>query len=187
MKRIILGITGASGSLYARLLVRRLAAVEGVDLSVIVTENGLAVMRYEDDAEWLQHERLKVYDNRDLFAAPASGSARFEAMAIVPASMGTIGRLAAGIGNDLLARAADVMLKERRRLVVCPREAPYSTIHLRNMTALSECGAIVCPLSPPFYTRPTDIEALCLPVVDRVCALLDLPVEGAHRWGRADF
>jgi 4-hydroxy-3-polyprenylbenzoate decarboxylase len=182
--RIIIGITGASGSLYARLLAGRLAAFEEVRVSVIVTDNGLKVMRYEDDDRWLRDERLTVYDNGDLFAVPASGSARFDAMVIVPASMGTVGRLAAGLGNDLLARAADVMLKERRRLIVCPREAPYGTIHLRNMTTLSECGAIVCPLSPSFYSRPDGIEALCGTVVDRICALLGLPVEGAFEWGR---
>jgi len=182
MKRIIIGITGASGSLYARLLAGRLLAAGGVDLTVIATDNGLKVMRYEDNADWLRDPRITLCDNGDLFAAPASGSARFEAMAVVPASMGTVGRLAAGAGDGLLARAADVMLKERRRLVVCPREAPLHTIHLRALTALSECGAVICPLAPPFYTRPADIEALCGAVVDRLCALLGVPVEGAAEW-----
>lgn len=181
-RRIIIGITGASGSLYARLLVQKLLACEGVELSVIVTDNGLAVMRYEDEIDWLRDERLKYYDNHNFFAAPASGSARFDAMVVVPCTMGTIGRIAAGVSTDLLVRAADVMLKERRTLIIVPRELPVSTIHLRNMTTLSECGAVICPASPSFYNRPATVEAVCETVTDRIVDLLGLD-SGAREWG----
>ena len=181
-KRIIIAVTGASGSLYARLLANKLLTYEGAEISVIVTDNGEAVMRFEDNAGWLADERLHRYDNRDLFSAPASGSARFDAMAVIPCSMGTLGRIAAGVSNDLLGRAADVMLKERRTLVLVPRELPLHTIHLRNMTALSECGAVICPASPSFYGHPESVEALCETVTNRVVSLLGFD-PGTKEWG----
>ncbi|MDR0954761.1 MAG: UbiX family flavin prenyltransferase [Rikenellaceae bacterium] len=183
IKRIIVAVTGASGSLYARLLVEQLVAFAEVELSVIVTDTGLSVMRYEDNADWLEDSRLTRYDNHDLFAAPASGSARFDALVVIPCSMGTIGRMAAGLSSDLLTRAADVMLKERRRLIVVPRELPLNTIHLRNLATLSECGAIVCPASPSFYNHPQTIEALCQTVTHRVIALLGLD-SPSPEWGK---
>jgi 4-hydroxy-3-polyprenylbenzoate decarboxylase len=180
--RILVGITGASGSLYARLLVEKLLTYSEIEVSVIVTDNGLAVMHHEDRTDWLADPRLRRYDNRDLFAAPASGSARFEAMVIAPCSMGTVGRIASGVSNDLLTRAADVMLKERRRLIVVPRETPMNTIHLRNLATLSECGAVVCPAAPSFYTRPESVEEVCATVTDRVVSLLGLD-PGIKEWG----
>ena len=117
----------------------------------------------------MTNPRFTRYDNDDLFAPPASGSASFDAMVIIPCSMGMAGRVAAGISNDLTSRAADVMLKERRRLILVPREAPLSTIHLRNLTTLSECGAIICP---------QDIETLCETIIERILTLLG--VEAPH-------
>ena len=134
-RNIIVAVTGASGSIYARLLCQRLAQAEEVgDIALIVTSNGDAVCQYEDDATWMENPRLTRYHNDNLFAPPASGSASFDAMVVIPCSMGMAGRIAAGISNDLASRAADVMLKERRRLILVPREAPMSTIHLRNLT-----------------------------------------------------
>ena len=95
-------------------------------------------------------------------------------MVVIPCSMGMAGRIAAGISNDLASRAADVMLKERRRLILVPREAPMSTIHLRNLTTLSECGAIICPAAPSFYSHPQDIESLCGTIIERVLTLLEV-------------
>lgn len=210
-RKIIVGITGASGSIYARLVCERLAECGQVDeIAVIVTKNGNDVMRYEDRADWLcpecepstsgneppscenkppapeskppYSEKFTVYDNEDLFAAPASGSAPFDSMVVVPCSMGTLGCIAGGISNDLLTRAADVMLKERRRLILVTREAPLGTIHLRNMTALSECGAVICPASPSFYSRPDSVEALCNTIVERVVSLLGLEMPH-YTWG----
>lgn len=176
-RNIIIAVTGASGSIYARLLCQRLAQAEEVErIALIVTRNGEEVCRYEDDASWMANSRFTRYDNDDLFAPPASGSASFDAMVIIPCSMGMAGRIAAGISNDLASRAADVMLKERRRLILVPREAPLSTIHLRNLTTLSECGAIICPATPSFYSHPQDIENLCETIIERILTLLGVEV-----------
>ena len=178
-RRIVVAVTGASGSLYARLLCGRLAASEAVgEIALIVTGNGRRVAAYEDDP------RYTLYDDGDLFGAPASGSARYDAMAVVPCSMGMAGRIASGVSDSLASRAADVMLKERRRLVLVTREAPLGTVHLRNMTALSECGAVICPASPSFYSRPGTIEELCGTIVDRVAGLLGVEVP-RYEWGQA--
>ena len=183
MRKIIVAVTGASGSLYGRLLCERLAAADGLgEIALVVTDNGRRVAAFEDSDDWMADSRFTRYDNDDLFGAPASGSARYDAMAIVPCSMGMAGRIAAGVSNDLVSRAADVMLKERRPLVLVTREAPLSTIHLRNLTALSECGAIVCPASPSFYSRPSDIESLCGTVVERAIGLLGVRIPH-FEWG----
>ncbi len=183
-RNIIVGVTGASGALYARLLCHRLTQVDAIgQIALIVTRNGLAVSGYEDDPLWMDNPRFTRYDHDDLFAPPASGSASFDAMVVIPCSMGMIGRIATGVSNDLISRAADVMLKEHRRLVLVPRETPLNTIHLRNLTTLSECGAIICPATPSFYPFPQDIESLCGTVIERVLTLLG--VELSHyEWGK---
>ncbi len=175
---IIVVVTGASGALYARLLVGELLLSEAVErIALIVSDNGRAVAAHEGVSLDFDDPRVEVFDNGDMFASPASGSAGWDAMAIVPCSMGTAARVAAGISDSLLTRAADVMLKERRRLVIVPREAPMSTIHLRNMLTLSEAGAVVIPAAPSFYSHPESIEQLCRTVVERVVVHLgiDLP------------
>ncbi len=138
-------------------------------------------------AEWEgvalpEDSRIERFDNDDMFSSPASGSARWDAMVIVPASMGCVGRIAAGVSSDLIARAADVMLKEGRTLIVVPRETPLNLIHLRNLTTLAEAGAVVLPASPSFYSRPTDIEAACATVTERILGRLgvDFP---HYEWG----
>ncbi len=129
-----------------------------------------------------EDNRIEIYSNDDMWASPASGSAHWDSMIIVPSTMGTIGRLASGVSQSLIERSADVMLKERRRLVIVAREAPYSLIHLRNMTTLTEAGAIVIPASPSFYFRPATIEELCLTISQRAVELAG--VEVSHReWG----
>lgn len=125
--------------------------------------------------------RIRIFDNDDLFAPPASGSADYDAMAVVPCSVGTLGRIACGVSQSLIERAADVMLKERRRLVLVVRETPLSLIHLRNMTALTEAGAVVLPASPGFYARPSSVEELCRSVAERVTALLGISGP-RYRW-----
>lgn len=187
-RRIIIGITGASGSVYARLLVEHLLRSQEVaELAVVLSDNGKAVAEYEGQAfpSGKSDPRIRYFGNGDMFAPPASGSAGYDSMAVIPCSMGTAGRIASGVSDSLITRAADVMLKERRRLILVPREAPYGTIHLRNMTALSECGAIVMPASPSFYSRPGDIEELCMTVVERVLSLLEIDGD-RYRWGN-DF
>jgi 4-hydroxy-3-polyprenylbenzoate decarboxylase len=117
-----------------------------------------------------------------MFASVASGSAQWDAMVVVPSSVGTIGRVASGVSQTLIERAADVMLKERRRLIFVVRETPYSLIHIRNMATLTEAGAIILPAAPSFYSHPQDIESLCLTVTERVLSLLG--IEGDfYSWG----
>ena len=182
-RKIIVAVTGASGSVYARLLCEALSRVAELgEIALIVTGNGCRVAAFEDGDEWLSDSRFTRYDDDDLFAAPASGSASYDAMAVIPCSMGMAGRIAAGVSNDLASRAADVMLKERRRLILVPREAPLGTIHLRNLTTLSECGAVICPAAPSFYPHPRNIEDLCGTIVERVLTLLDVEVPH-YEWG----
>lgn len=171
--KVIVGITGASGSVYARMLVEELLRSDAVEqLGLIVSDKGRAVAAHEGVSLDFDDARVTVFDNADMFASPASGSAEWDAMAIVPCSMTTAARVAAGIGDTLLTRAAAVMLKERRRLVVVPREAPLSTIHLRNLLTLSESGAVVVPAAPSFYSHPETMQQLCRTVVERIAAHL---------------
>ncbi|CCZ98314.1 polyprenyl p-hydroxybenzoate/phenylacrylic acid decarboxylase [Alistipes sp. CAG:157] len=183
MKRIIVAVTGASGAVYARKVAERLLRSPQVaQVAVVCSANGRKVMEYERERLPEGEERMVWFDNDDLFAPPASGSAGYDGMVIVPCTMGSAGRLAAGISGDLIGRAADVMLKERRPLVLVVRETPLSTIHLRNLTLLSECGAVVLPASPSFYSRPADIEALCDTVAVRAVRMLGVASEG-YEWG----
>lgn len=182
-RKIILAVTGASGAVYARQLAQALLGYDGLrELALIYTDNGRDVAAFEDETVPLSDPRITLYDNGDLFAPPASGSADYDAMVVVPCSAGTVGRIACGVSEGLVGRAADVMLKERRRLIVVLRETPLSTIHLRNLTTLSECGAVVLPACPSFYAHPQDIEALCLSVTQRIVSLLGIPVP-RYRWG----
>ena len=189
MSRILVAITGASGVVYGVRLVQRLMDAE-IETEVIVSDPARRVAAIEqgldgDPSDWFagDHGRVpRLWDHRDIAAPPASGSRAPEAMIIAPCSMGTVGRLAAGISSSLIERAADVMLKERRPLVIVPRETPLSTLHLRNLLSLSELGVHIVPAAPAFYHRPADIEDLVAFVVDRAirCAQLDLPLR--HPW-----
>lgn len=180
--KIIVAITGASGAIYARQCVELLLKAESVErIALILSSHAEDVMRAEG-VELPTSERIERFDNDDMWASVASGSARWDAMIVVPASMGTVGRIASGVSRTLIERAADVMLKERRRLVVVVRESPYSLIHLRNMTTLTEAGAIVMPASPSFYFNPSTIEELCLTTSLRAVEMAGVDVE--HRcWG----
>lgn len=172
--RIVVAITAASGAIYARQLLEQLVASPQVEsIALILSTNAEAVAETEG-VTLPESGKITRYANDNLFAAPASGSARWDAMVIVPSSVGTVGRVASGVSQTLIERAADVMLKERRRLVVVVRETPLSLIHLRNMTTLTEAGAIVLPASPSFYSRPTDIEELCSTVTERIVSLLGI-------------
>lgn len=172
--KIIVAVTAASGAIYARQLLEQLVASPQVEnIALILSTNAEAVAETEG-VTLPESGKITRYANDNLFAAPASGSARWDAMVIVPSSVGTVGRVASGVSQTLIERAADVMLKERRRLVVVVRETPLSLIHLRNMTTLTEAGAIVLPASPSFYSRPTDIEELCNTVTERIVSLLGI-------------
>lgn len=175
--KIIVAVTGASGAIYARRTLEQLIACKQVEqIALIVSSKGEQVVEYEQ-----QHlpcdEKIVRLDNDDMFASVASGSAAWDAMIVVPASMGSVARIAAGISQTLLERAADVMLKERRKLIAVVREAPYSLIHLRNMTSLTEAGAIILPASPSFYSHPESIEQAVDTVVERIISLAGINAE----------
>ena len=170
--KIIVAVTGASGGVYARQCIEQLLLAEQVvQIALVVSEKARQVLRYEG-VELPCSPKIVCYDNDDMFAPVASGSARYDAMVVVPASMGSVGRIASGVSLSLIERAADVMLKERRRLVVVVRETPYSLIHLRNMTTLTEAGAVILPASPSFYSHAESIEQLAMSVTERIVSHL---------------
>lgn len=196
-KRLVVAITGASGSIYA---VRFLEAVlEQYDrIYLTITENAAMVIRTElgldfptekMDTQALlgkYYEKVEILSPHDLAAPPASGSVRHEGMVIIPCSMGTTGRIAAGISNDLVTRAADVCLKERKPLIMVVRETPLSLIHLRNLTALTEAGATILPAAPAFYCRPKTVEDMVSFVVARVMQQLGLEQALVPEWEKPD-
>jgi flavin prenyltransferase len=189
-QKIIIGITGASGAIYGKMLLERLQNLtdQTEACGVIFSENAHAVWKYELDEDPMQvyqsarFERLKFFKPDNFFAPMASGSAGYDAMIICPCTMGTLGRIASGVSSDLLTRAADVMLKERKKLILAPRETPFSLIHLNNMKLLTEAGAIICPASPSFYSKPATIEILAMTVVDRILNLAGFQLD-SYSWG----
>lgn len=185
--KIAIGVTGASGSIYARQLLKRLEALKDQlqEVGVVFSSNAKDVWEYELGNRDFENLPFKTYDRSDFFAPFASGSAGYDALIICPCSMGTMGRIAQGISDDLITRAADVCLKERRKLILVIRDTPYNLIHLRNMTALTEAGAIICPASPSFYSRPNNFEELALTVVDRAIDLAGLK-QKTYRWATED-
>ena len=180
--KIVVAVTAASGAIYARQLLAELIESNDVErIALIYSANARAVAAHEGES-MPNSPKVEVYENDDLFAPPASGSARWDAMVVVPSSVGTIGRVASGVSQTLIERAADVMLKERRRLIFVVRETPYSLIHLRNMTALTEAGAVILPATPSFYSLPQDIEEVCQTVTERITAMLGIEGE-RYEWG----
>ena len=166
--KIIVAITGASGAIYARRTLEQLLASEQVErIALILSDTAKQVIPHEG-IELPSSERIELYDNHEMFSSVASGSASWDAMIVVPASMGSVGRIASGVSQTLIERAVDVMLKERRKIVIVVRETPFSLIHLRNMTTLTEAGAIILPASPSFYSNPTTIEEAVDTVVERI-------------------
>ncbi len=186
-KKIVVAITGASGSIYAKLLLEKLQALHGQvqEVGVVMSDNARDVWKFELGNEGYLDLPFKVYGKTDFMAPFASGSARFDTMIIVPCSMGTLGRIAGGISNDLTTRAADVVLKERRRLILVARDTPLNLIHLRNMQTITEAGGIICPAVPSFYSRPKTIEDVALTVVNRIIDLTGLEHE-SYRWSEPE-
>ena len=166
MARFILGVTGASGAVYAMRTAMHLKRL-GHEVSLIVTAPGREVVEYEGQKELFGFAD-KTFDVDDFFAECASGSADYAGMAVVPCSMGTLGRIAAGTSDNLLVRSADVCLKERRPLVIVPREMPYNLIHIENMERVTRAGAVVIPASPQFYSKPATVEDLVDTVVAKI-------------------
>ncbi len=183
-KKIVIAVTGASGSIYAKLLLDKLQELKNQinEIAIVMSDNAKEVWRLELDNEKYNDYPCKIYAKNDFMAPFASGSAKFDTMVIVPCSMGTLGRIAAGISDDLITRAADVVLKERRKLILVARDTPFNLIHIRNMAAITEAGGIICPAIPSFYSKPKTIEDLTMTVVNRVIDLIGLESEG-FRWG----
>ncbi len=182
-QKIVLGITGASGAPYARRLAEILRAREDVEAAVCLSSTAPEVWALECGGDIREELRLPVWGSRDYKAPFASGSAGWGAMVIVPCSMGTVARVAHGTSDTLLTRAADVMLKERRTLIVVPRETPLSTLHLENLTALSRHGALVLPAMPAFYGGQRTLEDAVDSVVARILDHLGLEHRLCRRWG----
>lgn len=186
--RVVVAITGASGSIYAKQLMEDLIESSQVSrVYVVLTDTAKEVIDYELKEEWQiseieNGEKVELLSNQDMFVSIASGSAAADAMVIVPCSMGMIGRIANGISNDLISRAADVMMKERRRLIVVPRETPMSIIHLQNMMALTSAGAVVLPATPSFYHHPKTIDELIVSVTDRILQQLGIDKQKSYHW-----
>ena len=183
-KKIVIAVTGASGSIYADLLLKKLEQLKSQwdELSLVITENAKEVWEIERNNNSFINYNLKIYSQQDFNAPFASGSGRYDTMIIIPCSMGTLGRIAAGISNDLISRSADVVLKERRKLICVIRDTPYNLIHIRNMETITLAGGIICPATPSFYSKPTTIEEVAATVVDRVIDLAGLQNE-SYRWG----
>ncbi len=174
-RKLILCITGASGHVYARNMVDLLLKNTDIEvIALIFTQNGKKVWDYEKTNPLPISDKIKIFDINDLFAEPSSGSSMYTDMIVLPCSVGTVGKIASGIAENLLTRAADVMLKERRNLVLGIRETPFSTIHLKNMSLLANAGAIIFPLSPFFYHHPKKIEDLVKPLNTRILSVIGL-------------
>lgn len=192
-RRLFLGVTGASGAIYAQRFLQ--IAVSHYDrVYLVATKNGLEVARHELQSseqssllnlfksETMEIEKIKIFSNTNIFAPVASGTSAPDDMVILPCSMGTAARIAQGMSSNLIERAADVMIKERRRLFLCPRETPLSTIHLRNLTTLSELGCTIVPMMPGFYFQPKTITDLIDFNVGKVCDLLGIAHDLYKPW-----
>ncbi len=184
MRKIVVAITGASGSIYASLLIEKLLSIRSQweTVSLVMTKNARTVWKTELDNEAYKGFHLDIYETDDFTAPFASGSARFDTMIIIPCSMGSLGRIATGISTDLITRAADVMLKEKRKLICVVRDTPYNLIHIRNMETITLAGGIICPATPSFYSRPKTPEQIASTVVDRVMDLAGFDLK-TFRWG----
>ena len=184
MQKIVVAVTGASGSVYPELLLKKLILLKDQweELSLVMTENAKEVWKIELGNEAYKDLPVKFYGQQDFSAAFASGSGQYATMIIIPCSMGTLGRIASGISNDLISRAADVILKERRKLICVVRDTPYNLVHIRNMETLTLAGGIICPATPSFYSKPKTIEEVAATVVDRVLDLAGLDIS-TFRWG----
>lgn len=181
--RIVVAITGASGAIYAKVLLDKLLTHQNQldQVGVVMSDNARQVWEYELQNTKYTSYPFKFYNKLDFNAPFASGSASYRTMIVCPCSMGTLARIATGVSNDLVTRAADVMLKERRRLLLITRDTPLSLIHINNMKTITEAGGIICPASPSFYSQPNDFEALAATVIDRVLDLAGIAIE-TYRW-----
>ncbi|MGK2863843.1 MAG: UbiX family flavin prenyltransferase [Chitinophagaceae bacterium] len=185
MRKIVIAITGASGSVYAKGILEKLSALKEHwnELGIIMSANAQLVWQTELEDSSYTDLPGKLYTAQDFNAPFASGSGQYDTMIIIPCSMGTLGRIANGISNDLITRAADVVLKERRKLICVVRDTPYNLVHIRNMETVTLAGGIICPATPSFYSKPKTIEEVAATVVDRVLDLAGFDIS-TFRWGK---
>jgi 4-hydroxy-3-polyprenylbenzoate decarboxylase len=183
--KIAIAVTGASGSIYAHQLFKTLAANKEKfeEIAVVWSDNAQTVWELELEHQDFRHFDFKTYSNKDYFAPFASGSAGYDALIICPCSMGTVGRIAQGVSDTLITRAADVMLKERKKMICLVRETPYNLIHINNLKTVTEAGGIILPASPSFYSKPTTLEAAVQTVIERIFGLLGVAVPH-YKWGK---
>ena len=184
MKKVVIAVTGASGSIYAKVLFDKILTLKYdiTKLGVVMSDNAKYVWKHEMENEDYLKLPFNFYEKNDFTAPFASGSAGYDVMIICPCSMGTLGRIAAGISDDLVTRAADVIMKERRKLILVIRDTPYNLIHINNMKLVTEAGGIICPATPSFYSLPKSFEELAATVVDRALELAGFELK-TFRWG----
>jgi flavin prenyltransferase len=183
-KKIIVAVTGASGAIYAKLLFNKLEEIQNqiADCGVVLSDNARSVWNHELSDSSYKDIRYKIYENNDFYAPFASGSAGYDTMIVCPCTMGTLGRIACGVSNDLITRSADVILKERRKLILLTREMPLNLIHINNMKTVTEAGGIICPASPSFYSMPDTTEKILISVIDKIINLAGFDIKG-FQWG----
>ena len=183
MNKIAIAITGASGAIYAKLLIEKLLVIKDQwnSLGIVMSNNAKEVWKTELENEDYKNYPVAFFEKYNFSAPFASGSAQYNIMIIAPCSMGTLGRIANGISDDLITRAADVMLKERHKLILMIRETPYNLVHIKNMETVTLAGGIICPATPSFYHRPKSPEEIALTVVDRVLDLAGFEIT-SNRW-----
>ena len=184
-KKIVVAVTGASGSIYAKVLLDKLRDLKDQisEIGIIMSDNAKDVWLHELGNKAYSSYNFRFFDKRDFMAPFASGSAGFDTMIVCPCSMGTLGRIASGVSDDLITRSADVILKERRKLILVVRETPYSLIHINNMKTVTEAGGIICPATPSFYSLPKTAEEIAGTVINRVIDLVGLEND-SYRWGK---
>jgi 4-hydroxy-3-polyprenylbenzoate decarboxylase len=182
--RLVVGMAGSSGALYAKVLLDKLCLLtdQWERVGVVMSDNARLNWALELGKADFKQYPFDFYEKADFHAPFASGSAKYGVMLVCPCSMGMLARIATGVSTDLITRAADVVLKERRRLILVPRETPLSLIHLRNMVSITEAGGIIAPAIPSFYGAPTNLEEVAATVVDRVLDLAGFNID-TYRWG----
>jgi len=173
-----------SGAVYTQILFNKLLKIKEQieEVGVIFSDNAKVIWKYEINDEFDPVHPFRLYDKDDFYAPYASGSSDFDTLIICPCSMGILGRIASGTSDDLITRAADVILKEKRKLILVPRETPYNLIHIKNMETISMAGGIICPACPSFYSKPKTIEQLAETVVDRILILAGFRII-SYSWG----
>ena len=184
---IAIAVTGASGAIYAKVLFDTLVQHKNLfkNIAVVMSDNAKYVWQYELDNTDYKNYPFTFFDKNDFMAPFASGSSSYQALIICPCSMGTLGRIATGISNDLVTRAADVMLKERRKLILLTRDTPLNLIHIKNMETVTLSGGIICPATPSFYSKPKTFEELAKTVTDRALSLAGVEIN-SFRWNEEE-